>query len=201
MKSIKDKIVARIYGRGRGCVISASDFLRDFKRGDIDEALSRLCKSETIERVMSGIYHYPEWSDLLNQYLSPDPDRVAQAIARKYGWNIQPTGNTALNYLGLSTQVPGRMIYISDGPSRQYSYNKQTLEFKHTTLKEARLKNSESALVVHAIKALGKEHVTQDVIDKLRLKFNNDIWIKILNDTDKVTGWVRDIILQICEGK
>lgn len=198
MKSIKDKIVARIYGRGRGSIVSASDFLADFKRGDIDEALSQVCKSGTIERVMHGIYHYPEWSDLLQQNLSPDPDRVAQAIARKYGWNIQPTGNTALNYLGLSTQIPGKMLYLSDGPSRKYSYGKQQLEFKHKTLKEARFKHSESALIVHALKALGKEHITEEKIDKIKTKISPDIWEKILKDTDKVTGWVRAIILSIC---
>ncbi len=99
MKSVKDKILARIYGRGRGSVISASDFLTEFKRDDIDKALSELCKAGTIKRVMNGIYLYPEWSELLQQYLSPNPDKIAHALARKYGWHIQPTGNTALNTL------------------------------------------------------------------------------------------------------
>jgi predicted ATP-dependent Lon-type protease len=200
MKSVKDKILARIYGRGRGSVISATDFLTEFKRDDIDKALSLLCKSGTIKRVMSGIYLYPEWSELLQQYLSPDSDSVVQALARKYDWRIQPTGNTALNYLGLSTQVPGRIVYLSDGPSREYAYGNQKIQFKNTKLTEIGLKHRESALVVSALKALGKENVNAEIIAKLKDKFNEDTWERIFKDTAKVTGWIREIILQICKG-
>lgn len=200
MKSIKNKILARIYGRGRGCIVSASDFLTEFKRIDIDKALSELCKTGTITRVMNGIYLYPEWSELLQQNISPNPDRIAHAIARKYDWRIQPTGNTALNYLGLSTQVPGRMIYLSDGPSRQYNYGQQTIQFKNTKLTEAGLKHKESALIVSALKALGKENVTPEIIDKLKDKLDNDTWARVFKETAKVTGWIRNIIMQICKG-
>jgi uncharacterized protein DUF6088 len=200
MKSIKNKIVARIYGRGRGSVISASDFLVDFRRNDIDKALSLLCKEGTLQRVIPGIYCYPEWSELLQQYLSPDPGRVALALARKYDWRIQPTGNTALNYLGLSTQVPGHIIYFSDGPSRQYNYNNQSLQFKNMILTEAGLKYRESALVVNALKALGKTHITPAVISKLKSRFNKVIWGKVFKDTSKVTGWAREVIIKIYEG-
>ena len=200
MKSVKDKILARIYGRGRGCVISASDFLAEFKRTDIDKSLSQLCMSGTLKRIMSGIYLYPEWSELLQQNLSPDPHNIAQALARKYDWQIQPTGNTALNYLGLSTQVPGRIVYFSDGPPREYTYENQTIQFKSKKLTEVRLKHEESYLVVSALKALGKENITIDVINTIKAKFDENIWEKIFKDTAKVTGWIRDIIIQICRG-
>jgi integrase len=67
-----------------------------------------------------GIYDYPRFSKLLDQSLSPDIDQVARALARKFRWCIQPTGATALNFLGLSTQVPARAVYLSDGPDRVY---------------------------------------------------------------------------------
>ncbi len=200
MKSVKDKILARIYGRGRGSIVSATDFLAEFKRDDIDKALSQLCKAGTIKRVISGIYLYPEWSELLQQDISPNPDSVAHTLARKYDWQIQPTGNTALNYLGLSTQIPGRMIYLSNGPSRQYSYENQTIQFKSTKLTEAGLKHRESALIVNALKALGKENINSEIIDKLKDKFDDATWKKVFKETAKVTGWIREIILQICKG-
>jgi len=200
MKSVKDKTLARFYGRGRGSILSATDFLTEFKRNDIDKALSKLCKAGTIKRVMSGIYLYPEWSELLQQNISPNPDRIAHALARKYDWRIQPTGNTALNYLGLSTQVPGRIIYLSDGPSREYNYEKQTIQFKNTKLTEAGLKHRESALIVSALKALGKENVNSEIIDKLKDKCDDDTWERVFKETAKVTGWIRNIITQICKG-
>ena len=200
MQSVKDKIVARIYGRGRGSVVSASDFLTEFKRAEVDNSLSQLCMAGTIKRIMSGIYLYPEWSELLQQDISPNPDRVAHALARNYDWQIQPTGNTALNYLGLSTQVPGRVVYLSNGPLREYRYEKQTIQFKNAKLTEAGLKHRESALIVSALKALGKGNVNSEIINKLKDKFDNDTWERVFKETGKVTGWIRNIITQICKG-
>ncbi len=77
--------------------------------------------TSAIRRVIRGIYDYPKFSNLLGQQLSPDLDQVAAALARKFGWHIQVTGPSALNLLGLSTQVPGRIIYASDGPDCRIS--------------------------------------------------------------------------------
>src|ERR1035438_10354000 len=84
----------------------------------VDSALHRLEKRGEIRRVIRGIYDYPRFSKLLDQHLSPDIDQVARALARKFRWRIQPTGAKALNFLGLSTQVPARAVYLSDGPDR-----------------------------------------------------------------------------------
>ncbi|MDQ6983383.1 MAG: DUF6088 family protein, partial [Ghiorsea sp.] len=155
MQSIEDKIVSRIYGRGRGWSFSPNDFAGDFSRTNIDKALSKLTKQGTIRRIYRGIYDYPKYSDLLKQNLSPDYDQVAQAFARKFNWRIQPTGDAALNLLRLSTQVPGRPVYLSDGPSRSYKIlGTFTLEFKKSALKDVGFKTRESGLIVQALKAL-----------------------------------------------
>ena len=109
MQSINNKAISRIYGRGRGWAFSPNDFVEGFSRDQIENALSRLCREGKIRRVCRGIYDYPKYSELLQQELSPDFDQVAQAFARKFSWRIQPSGDTALNLLGLSTQVPGRL--------------------------------------------------------------------------------------------
>ena len=90
-----------------------------------------------IRRVIRGIYDYPRFSKLLDQHLSPDIDQVARALARKFRWRIQPSGATALNFLGLSTQVPARAVYLSDGPDRAYQVGNTPLVFEHTALKES----------------------------------------------------------------
>jgi len=85
-------------------------------RSAIDITLHRLLKKGTLRRVIRGIYDYPKYSETLKTVLSPDSDQVAQALVRRFGWRIQFTGSTALNILGLSTQVPARIVYLSDGP-------------------------------------------------------------------------------------
>ena len=111
--SIKDKIISRIYGHGRGWVFSPNDFLQDFKRYEIDNALKTLADSGSIRRICRGIYDYPAFSALLQASAGPDMNAVACAIARKFKWQIYPSGDTALNHFGISTQIPGRLAYIS----------------------------------------------------------------------------------------
>lgn len=201
MQAIEQKILSRIYGRGRGRAFTKTDFVADFGEANIHKALSALAKAGTIRRVCVGVYDYPRQSELLGQ-LSPDIDQVAQALARKFNWRIQPSGDTALNLLGLSTQVPGKWLYLSDGPSRRYAIGGQELAFRQSALKETGFALRESGLLVPAIKALGKERVDAIVVEKLRQ------WLapklpklreRLLRDTRMVTGWIYEIIKQVCE--
>ena len=106
MQSIDNKLVSRIYGHQRGWVFSKNDFLDLGSDAAIRKALSRLEIKGTIRRVLRGVYDYPRISTLLNEPMGPDLDELASALARKSSWRIQPSENTALNQLGLSTQVP-----------------------------------------------------------------------------------------------
>lgn len=198
MQTIEEKIVSRIYGRGRGWAFSANDFSTEFGRSTIDWVLYNLVNSHTIRRVLRGIYDYPKYSELLQQELSPDFDQVAQALARKFNWRIQPSGDAALNLLGISTQVPGRLIYLSDGPNRQYEIANYTLEFKKSALKDVGFKHRESGLVVQALKALGKERVDDAVIATIRKQFDESACKRVLKDTVTATGWVYETIKQVC---
>ena len=198
MQSIKNKILFKIYGHGRGWAFFSNDFIGGFDRREIDNALSDLTKEGKIRRISRGMYDYPKYSDLLSRELSPDFNQAARAFARKFNWRIQPSGDAALNLLGLSTQVTGKYIYLSDGPNRKYAIGTYQLEFKKTALKEIGFKHPESGLVVQALKALGKERITADVIEKIRQQLKAEKFGKILKDTRTVTGWVYDCIKDIC---
>lgn len=200
MQSNIDRIVARIYSRGRGWVFSKIDFIPPFSDVEVRKALSELAKKGTICRVSHGIYYYPRYSKILKQYVSPDIEQVAYAYARKFNWRIQPSGNTALNYLGLSTQVSARYLYVSDGPSRTYQIGNQSLEFKHMAIKETGLQLRESRLLVQALRALGKDHVTQDVIRKISDEIGNVPTAKILKDIQQVSVWIYESIEKILKG-
>ena len=201
MQTIEDKIVSRIYGRGRGWAFCANDFSADFGRSTIDWVLYNLVASGTVRRVYRGVYDYPKFSELLQQELSPNFDQVAQAFARKFNWRIQPAGDAALNLLGLSTQVPGRLVYLSDGPNRQYEIANYTLEFKKSALKDVGFKYRESGLMVQALKALGQDRVDEAVISTLRKQLDETACKRVLKDTVTATGWVYETIKRICGGR
>lgn len=198
MQSIENRILSRIYGRGRGWVFSQSDFSDLGSRAAVDKALQRLNAKGTIRRVIRGVYHYPEYSKRLGSTLGPGIDDVARALARKFRWNIQPTGMAALNILGISTQVQGRYAYRSDGPNRQYEIDGQELTFVHTTFRDSGFKLRESGFLVEGLKTLGAERVTKDTIKRLRTALPVALRPKIIKDTRTATAWVRDVILEVC---
>jgi Family of unknown function (DUF6088) len=200
MQTIENKIVSRIYGNGRGWTFSQKDFADLAARSTTDWALHRLQGSGTIRRVLRGLYDYPRFSEFLQVELSPSLDSVAQALARKFGWQIQPSGATALNLIGLSTQVPGRVVYLSDGPDRTYRIGKTSLLFEHATLKEAKFKHQESGLIVQALKSLGQERVDDAVIEKIRRWLPARMRAKVRAETKRATGWVYEAIAKITAG-
>src|SRR6204780_4159448 len=135
-QAIEQKILSRIYGNGRGWAFSQVDFADLGARSTIDSALHRREHDGIIRRVIRGIYDYPRHSKVLGGLTSPNIDHIAHALARKFAWRIQPNGATAQNLLGLSTQVPARVVYLSDGPDGSYTLGRTKLDFEHTALKD-----------------------------------------------------------------
>lgn len=200
MQTIEDKVISRIYGNGRGWAFFRNDFSDLGSPESIDQALSRLVKKQRVRRVMRGIYDYPKFSKLLDREVPPDIDQVAQALARKFGWSIQVSGNTALNVLGLSTQMPGKYLYLSNGKTTRYLIGKQELSFKKTSLKDSGHKYPETALVVEAVKALDKKQLDSKDRAVIQNYFNARTQEKILKDARYTTSWVYEEIKAIFKG-
>ena len=200
MNSIEEKVLSRIYGNGKGYAFSSSDFIDKFPINNIDKALSLLTKQKKIRRVARGIYDYPKYSELLQQKLSPDIEQVARAIARKFNWDIEVSGDTALNILGLSTQIVAQYEYLSNGATKKYTLNNGTiLKFKKSSLKNIGFKHKESSLIVQALKTLGKDRVNDDVIKSIREQIDPNKYQKILKDTKSSTVWIYETIKKICK--
>lgn len=199
MQSIDNQIISRIYGKQRGWAFSKNDFIDLGSDAAVRKALSRLERKGTIRRVLRGIYDYPQISSLLNQPMGPDLSELANALARKSGWRIQPSENTALNLLGLSTQVPTQSVYLSDGPGKSYEIGKRKLTFKKRLLKESGFKLRESELVVQALKALGPERIDENARKKLLQLWTPELWRKIVRDTKTAPAWVHGIIRTTAE--
>jgi hypothetical protein len=198
-QDIEQKILSRIYGNGRGWAFSQADFADLGACSTIDSALHRREHEGVIRRVIRGIYDYPRHSEALGGPTSPDIDKIAHALARKFAWRIQPNGATAQNLLGLSTQVPAHAVYLSDGPDRSYTLGRTKLDFEHTALKEAGFKLPESRLIVHALKALGEDRITPKITTQIRRQFDSALRHRILLDTKTATGWVYAAVQEIAK--
>ena len=190
-----------IAGHGRGWAFSSVDLINKFDRQQIDNVLSDLSKDKKIRRVARGIYDYPKYSELLQKELSPDIEQAARAIGRKFNWRIEISGETALNILNLSTQIQAKYVYLSDGPNKSYKlFNDVEIEFKKSVLKDIGFRYKESSLIVQALKSLGKEHITDEIIEKIKEQIEPKMHERILKDTQSTTVWVYEIIKQICKG-
>lgn len=153
--SILSEIKKEIQNAKIGTVFVPIDFALITDKKTASVSLSRLEKEKIVLKIMRGIYYKAEYNDFLDEYVAPQADAVAHALSRNYGWTIVPCGDTALNLLGLSTQIPATWVYVSDGPYKEYTYNQTTIKFKRTTNKEISKLSYKTALVVQALKALG----------------------------------------------
>ena len=197
-KGYMQEIRERILAAEEGSIFSTSDFADIADTNTVRSALYRLVQDKILRRVINGIYEKPKYSKLLNEYVAPDPDAVAKALARSYHWTIAPCGNTALNMLGLSTQVTAVWSYISDGPYKTYEWTSTRIEFKHRTNKEITGLSYMTALVIQALKTLGKTNVTQEIIDMLSSKLSDTDKTALLKEGCESTDWVYSTIRQIC---
>lgn len=194
MKSIKDKIMAKISRKGPGCIFTAQDFMPEFKRYEIDASLKTLADCGRIRKICRGIYDYPAYSELLKQPSAPDLYGIANKFASKYCWNIYPSGDTALNYFGLSTQIPSKLVFISNGPSKALATPFGEICFKHSALRETSFRYAESGLVVQALREIGQQNLTPEIIAQIKGKFDEQFLQKIRLDIVNTANWLQQAI-------
>ena len=185
----------------KGSVFVPVDFAEIADNAKIATTLSRLEAENKIRRIMRGVYDKPEYSEFLGEYISPSPNKVAEAIARNFGWTIVPCGDTALNILGLSTQVPAVWVYVSDGTYKKYSFGNTTIVFKRTTNKDISRLSYKTALVIQSIKALGKDNVDSTVIQKISSFLTRQDKDKMIKEAKISTSWIYEIIKMMCKGQ
>ncbi len=199
----KGSTTARIYGRikeiGHDEVYIVGDFLDLGEYHAVRKALLRLEETGKIQKIMRGVYYYPRYSELIGEYEAPSPNRVAETLARKFGWTIAPCGDTALNQLGLSTQVPAKWSYISDGPYHEFRIGTVTIEFKHRSNREVSGLSRKTAAVIQALKVIGKENVTEKHLNIIKRQLSDGEKACALKEAQQATIWVYGMIKRICE--
>lgn len=198
---VQAQIEERIMGYPYGTAFSASDFLDIADANSVSQVLFRLEKNGEIRRVISGIYDKPAYSQLIQEYGVPRIDKIAEALARRFNWNIAPSGDTALNLLHISTQVPNVWEYVSDGPYRNYMIGKTPLKFKHVMPREINGYSPITVMVIRAIRAIGKGNITQEQLDRFSSVIPSEEKEILLTEARTASGWIYRVIKDICEGK
>ncbi len=199
MQAMRDQIVATIKRFGEGKAFSAKDFLDIASRTTIDVTLASLCKDGKIRRIRRGLYDMPKVNPALGGKLSPDIDEAARAIARRQRWKIVPEGAWAANLLGLSTQVPSKIIYLTDGPNNEVPIGRRIIQFKHARPKALAGLDGKFALVVQALRHLGKDGVGPQEIEKLRAGLSPAEKRKLVKATRFGVDWIYEVANSIAE--
>jgi hypothetical protein len=180
---------------GRGGVFTPSDFLDLAERTAVDQALSRLVKDGKLRRLARGLYDFPKLHAKLGP-LSPAPDDVARALARRTGSRVQIDGARAANALGLSTQVPARSSYLTDGPSQRVVLGKRIVDLRHASPKRLIAPGSPAGTVVQALRHLGLARAT-DVADAAALRLSAVDKKLLARGAVQAPAWMRRTLVSI----
>ncbi len=167
-------------------------------RDAIDKALSRLTQSGDIRRIARGVYDYPIIDPLLGE-LTPTIDAITKALTHRDKIRLQPSGAYALNLLGLSEQVPAKIVFLTEGESRKLKIGPMEIELRRTTPKNMASAGRLSGLVIQAFRALGKDHVTPKRIEQMKVNIPLKERKTLLKDIPLAPAWMHSIFRELVE--
>jgi hypothetical protein len=196
MHTITTQILTRVRASGRGSVFTPKQFLDIGSRAAVDQTLSRLVRRGVLQRIGRGLYHYPRRSPRLGD-LAPTPDAVARAYARKTGCTLQVSGAQAANALGLSTQVPARTTFVTDGATRQLRFGNQIVFLRRAVPRRLAGAGTPWGTALQALAYLGKSGVDASVIRRLKHTLSADHRRVLARHADAAPDWMRPVIAQL----
>ena len=197
-QSIDNIVVSRIYGMKRGWVFTTANFHDVGNRSAVAKALERLVDSGIIRRLARGLYDYPEKHPVLGD-LPANYERIAQALAGRDNLKIQPSGAYAANLLGLTDQVPARIVFLTDGPNRNVQIGNQQIILKRTTPRNMATAGKMSGLVIQALRFLGQSFVEDKAVGKLKEKLSVDDKRMLIADLRYAPAWIGKVARRFAE--
>ncbi len=189
-------VKASVYGHGPGWCFTSHDLSNAGGDVAVRQALSRLKKGGFIRRIAWGLYDYPRKHPTLGT-LPPDLDQAVKAIARRDRITVMPSGAHAANALGLSEQVPGKLVYLTDGPARRVRIGNTEIILKRTTPRMMAMAGTPAGLVVAAFKYLGKDHVDHSVATTLRKALSRDAKGSLRKNVTFAPRWMYKSLMSI----
>lgn len=197
-KTVENRIVARIYGKGRGWAFTPNHFLDLGSRSSVGNALSRLTTAGTIRRLAFGLYDYPATDPVLGT-VAPSADAIARALVVRDAIRIQPSGAYAANLLGLSDQLSSRIVFLTDGPARKVMIGKREIILQHTTPRNMATAGRTSGTIIQALRHLGQDQVDDQALAILRRNLAHSDRSTILKDLMHAPAWIAEILRRLTE--
>jgi len=195
-QTVAKAVLDRIRGHGRGWVFTPRHFLDLGTRGAVATALKRHTDAGRIRQLARGLYDYPRSHPQLG-LLAPAADAIAQALAGRDAVRLQPTGGYAANQLGLSDQVPMKVVFLTDGPSRRVVVGRQEIVLRRTTPRSMATARRVSGLVIQALRFLGRRHVDQQVMERLRSVLTAKDRAALRRDLRHAPAWIADAMRRV----
>lgn len=192
-KSVQTRIENEIKSMKRGSILFPSNFDDMGNVEVVKKSLLRLENKKFLVRLAHGIYLYPKQDKLLG-VLYPTIEEIAVAIAERDKARIIPTGTTALNKLGLSTQIPMNIVFLTDGAPRSIVVGKRTIKFKRTSPKNLAVKGEITSLIIQALKEIGKDNVTAEQLERIKMHLENEKQEIIEHDSKLAPVWISKIM-------
>tara|TARA_R100001143_G_C3303109_1_gene106541 strand:- start:3 stop:605 length:603 start_codon:yes stop_codon:yes gene_type:complete len=198
MLSTAQKIMNRIKRKGRGWVFTPQDFVDLASRSNVDVILYRLVQDGDIRRIQRGLYDYPKLDADIG-VMAPSVKGVAQAVARKTGDRIAQSGATAANLLGLTTQVPGKVVYTTTGKPKTIPVKNKQIRLVSSPIPDTLLDwNSPVSVTLQALHNLGEKHVTRDHIQKCARHLTDSDKSQIRKNLRYIkSAWLAEIARQL----
>jgi len=194
--SVEAKVKNRITEHGPGWCFTPMHFADLGSDASIRKALSQLEKKKIIRRLAQGLYDYPKMHDTLG-VIPPDLNEIAKAIAEKDNVKIQPAGAHAANLVGLSMQVPGRIIFLTEAASKKVKIGNQEIIFKKTTKKNMLSAGTREGLLIQALKNLGKNHIDQKARIQISKFLKGSTEEEIKKNMKFAPAWIRALVFEI----
>lgn len=191
-KKIKEEISNSLKGK----VFFPKDFFKYGSIRAVNMALSRLVSEGFIERIAFGIYLYPKSDNEFGE-IYPSIDEIAREIAKRDKARVYPTGAFALYKLGLTTQIPMRVVYLTDGSPRKVSLGKASILFKKAAPKKLLLEGIYSGLIIRALEEIGKDNFNDEIKSKIKPVLAREDRVKLNHDLQLTNEWIRNILISI----
>ncbi|MDR1171531.1 MAG: DUF6088 family protein [Bacteroidales bacterium] len=191
--TIESKIVTKIKKAKRGTLFFSDNFSSFGNAETVRRTLNRLVEEGAIDRVSSGIFVRPQIDKIIGK-ITPRIEDIADAIARRDKAKIVPTGVYALNRLGLSTQVPMKIVYLTDGSARNIKVGNYNISFIRTSPKNVAAIGKISRLAIQALKSIGKDNISQAEIEQIQNALSKEKKAYLEHDLRIAPAWIKEII-------
>lgn len=196
IQSVDSQVRSRIYGHGKGWVFTPKHFQGLGKADAIDSTLRRLKTAGTIRQLARGLYDYPFQDPVLGK-VAPSADAIARALVVRDAIRLQPSGAYAANVLGLSEQVPSRIVFLTDGPTRKVRIGRREIHLQHTTPRNMATAGRKSGTIIQALRHLGQDQINEQVLAALR-RYVTDVDRPALHkDLVHAPAWIADLLRPI----